>query len=101
VAATLHLVREKGIVIELRRSKFHVLLDNTDVGTIDMHDTIEAPIKPGRHTLQIKAGRYTSGRHPFDAWRSRRSWRRWPRPGTGWATPPATPRPASRARSDH
>jgi hypothetical protein len=67
VAATLHLVREKGAVMELRRGTFHVLLDNTDVGSIDMHDTIEVPIVPGHHTLQVKAGRYTSGRHPCDA----------------------------------
>jgi hypothetical protein len=26
-------------------------------------------------------------------WRSRRSWRRWPRPGTGWATRPRLPDP--------
>ena len=30
--------------------------------------------------------------HP-GTWRSRRSWRRWPRPGTGWATRPRLPDP--------
>ncbi len=67
MAATLHLVREKSVVMELRRGTFHVLLDGNDVGSIDMHGTIEVPIEPGHHTLQVKAGRYTSHRHPFDA----------------------------------
>jgi hypothetical protein len=67
VAATLQLVRERGVVMELRRGTFRVLLDDNDVGSIDSHQTIEVPIEPGHHTLQVKAGRYTSGRSPFDA----------------------------------
>jgi hypothetical protein len=67
VAATLHLIREKGVVMELRRGTFRVLLDGKDVGSIDMHGTIEVPIEPGHHTLQVKAGRYTSSRRSFDA----------------------------------
>lgn len=67
MAATLQLVREKNFVMELRRGTFHVLLDGTDVGSIESHQTIEVPIEPGHHILQVKTGRYTSGRHPFDA----------------------------------
>jgi hypothetical protein len=67
VAAALHLVREKGVVMELRRGPFRVLLDGGDVGEIDMHDTVEVPIEAGHHTLQVKAGRDTSGRRSFDA----------------------------------
>ena len=67
MTATLHLLREKSVVMELRRGTFRVLIDGSDVGTIDMHDTIEVPIEPGHHTIQVKAGRYTSGRHSFDA----------------------------------
>ena len=52
--------------MELRRGPFHVLLDGNDVGSIDRHQTIEVPVEPGHHTLQVKAGRYTSGRRPFD-----------------------------------
>jgi hypothetical protein len=65
VAATLQLVRE-GIGMELRRSTFHVLLDGNDVASIEGKQTIEMPIEPGHHTLQVKAGRYTSRRLPFD-----------------------------------
>jgi hypothetical protein len=67
VTATLHLVRERNFAIELRRGTFRVLLDGNDIGSIDMHQTIEVPIEPGHHTLQVKTGRYTSGRHSFDA----------------------------------
>ncbi len=67
MAATLHLVREKKNVMELRRGTFRVLLDGDDTGSIDMHQTIEVAIEPGHHTLQVKAGRYTSSRRPFDA----------------------------------
>lgn len=53
--------------MELRRGTFHVLLDGNDVGSIDMHGVVEMPIEPGRHTLQVTAGRYTSSRRFFDA----------------------------------
>ena len=67
MTATLHLVREKSTVMELRRGTFHVLLDENDVGSIDMHGTIDVPIEQGRHTLQLKDGRSTSSRRSFEA----------------------------------
>jgi hypothetical protein len=65
VAATLHLARG-GIIMELRRGPFHVLLDGNDIGSIESDQTIGIPIEPGHHELQVKTGRYTSPRHPFD-----------------------------------
>lgn len=71
MTATLHLVRHMSAnpwpVMELRRGPFHVLLDGSDIGSIDRHGTIEVPIEPGHHTLQVKAGRYTSRQRSFDA----------------------------------
>jgi hypothetical protein len=67
MTATLHLVREKSTVMELRRGTFRVLVDGNDVGSIDMHGTIEVPIAPGHHTLQVKDDRSTSSRRSFDA----------------------------------
>jgi len=49
-----------------RRGTFHVLLDDNDVASIEWNQTIEVPVEPGHHILHIKAGRYTSRRHPFD-----------------------------------
>lgn len=67
MTATLQLVRGKSVVMELRRGPFQVLLDGDNIGSIDMHGSIEVPIDPGRHTLQVKTGRYTSLRRSFDA----------------------------------
>ncbi len=52
--------------MELRRGTFHVLLDGNDVASIEWKQAIEVPIEPGHHTLQIKSGRYSSRRRPFD-----------------------------------
>jgi hypothetical protein len=66
VAATLQLVRE-GVGMELRRGTFHVVLDHNEVASIEGKQTIEVPLEPGHHTLQVKVGRYTSRRLTFDA----------------------------------
>ena len=66
MAATLQLVRATSGLMELRRGPFQVLLDGKDVGSIDRDQTIEVPVEPGHHTLQVTTGRYTSGRRPFD-----------------------------------
>lgn len=63
--ATLTIKRE-GAIAELRRMAFEITLDGTTVGTINRHDTFETQIEPGRHTLQIRAGRYSSRAKSFD-----------------------------------
>ena len=65
MAATLQLVR-KGTIMELRRGTFHVVLDGTEVASIESNQTIEVPIEVGHHILQVKEGRYTSPSRPFD-----------------------------------
>lgn len=66
MSATLKLTRE-GFGIELRRGTFDVVVDNKSVGSIELHDTIELAITPGRHILQIRHGRYSSPVRTFDA----------------------------------
>jgi hypothetical protein len=66
VAATLLLAREITFAMELRRGTFRIVLDGNDVGAIERHQTIEMPIEPGRHRLQVKEGRYASGLRTFD-----------------------------------
>jgi hypothetical protein len=63
--ATLRLTRE-GFGIELRRGQFDVLLDGNPAGPIERHQTIETSIKPGRHILQIRHGRYASRPSSFE-----------------------------------
>jgi hypothetical protein len=65
VLATLKLTR-KAIGMELRRGLFDVLVDGKRVGPIERQDTIETPVEPGRHTLQVRKGRYSSRNHAFD-----------------------------------
>ncbi len=59
MSATLTLKRE-GVGMELRAGPFEIAVDGSSVGSIDWHQTIEVPMEPGRHTLQITAGRHSS-----------------------------------------
>lgn len=65
MSATLRLVRE-GVGIELWRGRFEVSVDGKNVGSFEYHDTIEAPLAPGPHTLRIRRGRYSSPAQSFD-----------------------------------
>jgi hypothetical protein len=64
--ATLKLTR-KPVLLELRGGRFDAILDGKSGGSIGAHDTIETPIEPGRHTLQVRRGRYSSRAQTFDA----------------------------------
>ncbi len=65
MSATLTIKRE-GAIAELRSAPFGITLDDTTVGSINRHGTFETPIEPGHHTLQVRAGRYTSRAQSFD-----------------------------------
>jgi len=58
-------VKREGVVMELRRAPFEVTVDGATVGSIDRHGTFETPIEPGKHSLQVRAGRYSSGTQTF------------------------------------
>ncbi|HEY2563398.1 MAG TPA: hypothetical protein VGI44_06775 [Acidimicrobiales bacterium] len=64
--ATLKLDRETNLVMELRRGPFDVILDGQSVDSIEAHQTVDVPIEPGHHTLQVRTGRYSSRPHSFD-----------------------------------
>jgi hypothetical protein len=64
MSATLSVTRE-GVGVELRRGVFDISVDGKSVGSINRHDTVEAPVEPGTHTVQITAGRYTSRPQSF------------------------------------
>jgi hypothetical protein len=66
VSATLRLTRE-GVGIELRRGTFEVSVDGQSVGSLQYQETLERPVEPGHHTLRIRAGRYSSRDHAFEA----------------------------------
>jgi hypothetical protein len=66
MSATLKLTH-KAIGVEVRRGAFDVLVDGKRVGSVEMNDTIETPVEPGRHTLQVRNGRNSSRAQTFDA----------------------------------
>jgi hypothetical protein len=50
--ATLRLTHE-AIGVEVRRGTYDIVVDGQRAGSVEMNDTIEIPIEPGRHTLQF------------------------------------------------
>lgn len=64
---TLTLERAATGAMELRRGPFEIILDGTPAGSIERHQTVELPLDAGPHTLQVRAGRYSSPARSFDA----------------------------------
>ena len=57
----------KAIGVEVRRGRYDVVLDGERVGSLEMNDTFETPVEPGRHVLQVRNGRNSSRAKTFDA----------------------------------
>lgn len=66
MSATLKVSR-KTVGVEVRRGTYDILVDGERVGSIELHDTLETSVEPGRHTLQIRNGRNSSRVQTFDA----------------------------------
>jgi hypothetical protein len=66
MATTLKLTH-KAIGAEVRRGTYDAEADGECVGSVGMNDTIEIPIEPGHHTLQVRSGRNSSRTLPIDA----------------------------------
>jgi hypothetical protein len=66
MATTLKLTH-KSIGAEVRRGTYDAEVDGECVGSVEMNDTIEIPIEPGHHTLQVRNGRNSSRTLPIDA----------------------------------
>ena len=60
-------VAHKTIGAEVRRGTYDVVLDGVPVGSVAMNQTFETSVAPGRHTLQVRAGRSSSRTVTFDA----------------------------------
>ena len=63
--ATLTLTH-KAVGAEVRRGTYDVVVDGERVGSVAMNDTIELPVEPGRHTLQVRNGRTHSSTDSFE-----------------------------------
>ena len=66
MSATLRLTH-KTIGAEVRRGTYDAVIDGKPAGSLDLNETIDIPIEPGRHTLQIRNGRNSSRTKSFDA----------------------------------
>jgi len=66
MSATLKLTH-KAIGAEVRRGTYDVVVDGERIGSVEMNHTIEIPVEPGRHTLQVRNGRNSSSTQTFDA----------------------------------
>jgi hypothetical protein len=64
--ATLQLTH-KTIGVEVRRGAYEIVLDGKPVGSVELNETFETPIEPGRHTLKLRSGRNSSRTKTFDA----------------------------------
>jgi hypothetical protein len=66
VSATLKLTH-KAIGAEVRRGSYDIVLDGQSAGSLEMNATMELPIEPGRHTVQVRNGRNSSRPEAFEA----------------------------------
>jgi hypothetical protein len=67
MSPTVILERKTVRIAELRREPFQIVLDGSPAGSIDRNQTVELPVEPGSHTLQVRARRYSSHTVSFDA----------------------------------
>jgi hypothetical protein len=65
MTATLKMTH-KAIGAEVRRGAYEILVDGQHAGSVEMNATIEIPLEPGRHTLQIRSGRNSSRTQTFE-----------------------------------
>jgi hypothetical protein len=66
MSATLKLTH-KAIGAEVRRGTYDAMLDGKRAGSVELNETIDIPVEPGRHTLQVRNGRNSSRTKTFDA----------------------------------
>jgi hypothetical protein len=60
MTATLKMTHE-AIGVEVRRGTYDIVVDGQHLGSLEM------PVEPGRHTLQIRSGRNSSRTQTFEA----------------------------------
>lgn len=66
MSATLK-VTHKAIGVEVRRGTYDIVVDGERVGSVEMNDTFETSVQPGRHTVQVLNGRNSSRTKTFDS----------------------------------
>ena len=57
----------KATGVEIRRGTYDVVVDGKPAGSLELNETIDSPVEPGHHTLQVRNGRNSSRTKTFDA----------------------------------
>jgi hypothetical protein len=65
MSSTLRLTH-KTIGVEVRRGTYDAVVDGMLAGSVDLDETTDIPVEPGRHTLQVRSGRDSSRTKTFD-----------------------------------
>lgn len=65
MSATLKLTH-KTIGVEIRRGSYDAVVDGKPAGTLELNETIDIPVEPGRHSIQVRSGRNSSRTKTFD-----------------------------------
>ena len=65
MSATLKLTH-KTIGVEVRRGTYDVVVDGKRAGPLELNETVDIPVGPGRHTVQVRSGRNSSRTKTFD-----------------------------------
>jgi len=66
MSATLKLTH-RAVGVEIRRGTYDVVLDGKPARSLELNETIDIPVEPGHHTLQVRNGRNSSRTKNFDA----------------------------------
>jgi hypothetical protein len=66
MTATLRMTH-KAIGVEVRRGTYDVVIDGQRAGSVEMNGTIEIPVAPGHHNLQVRSRRNSSRSQTFEA----------------------------------
>jgi hypothetical protein len=65
MSATVRLTH-KTIGVEVRRGTYDVVIDGKPAGSVELNETVEIPVEPGRHAVQVRSGRNSSRTIAFD-----------------------------------
>jgi hypothetical protein len=60
------MITHKSVGVEVRRGAYDIEVDGQRAGSVEMNDTIEIPVEPGRHTVKVRSGRNSSRTQRFD-----------------------------------
>jgi len=54
------------IGVEVRRGTYDVVVDGKRAGSLELNETVDMPVEPGHHTVQVRSSRNSSRTKAFD-----------------------------------